>query len=379
VRDADRSIVFGCYGVPGNGGGSTATYALVEMMQAQELQASLVNLVDEEDLDYFRYAMGEDYGNPRSLAGIRTCRLAGSLNDSRPELAELLEDLSPDVMVAVGDIAARLMRRARPRGKLVFLTSGCQQMRSAIYRGDVRDFLEQEARILRERQGTNGGPQPRLLHRREREAVEGSDLVIAHCDMTLFLYRYFFPLLAHKLYANVVWFAEWICRDALAYRHLARPFDERDIGVLFLANSWDRRGKNYDFVKHLAASACGWSVHVAGEVRERVRDVTYHGLVLDRAELFGIMGRARAVACPSLYDTAPGILFEASVMGCNVVASRNCGNWRICNPELLVDPFSAEGFARKVAVAQTCKLDDNLSFFLESQSYGDLVETLAVL
>ena len=32
-------------------------------------------------------------------------------------------------------------------------------------------------------------------------------------------------------------------------------------------------------------------------------------------------------------DAAPGILFEGAVMGCNLVASKNCGNWEVCHPD----------------------------------------------
>jgi len=51
--------------------------------------------------------------------------------------------------------------------------------------------------------------------------------------------------------------------------------------------------------------------------------------------VFRLMGNAKTIVSTSRYDAAPGILFEGSVMGCNLVASRNCGNWKICHTELL--------------------------------------------
>ena len=91
------------------------------------------------------------------------------------------------------------------------------------------------------------------------------------------------------------------------------------------------------------------------------------------------MGRARAVACPSLIDAAPGILFEASAMGCNVVASRNCGNWEICHPDLLADPCTSDAFAACLTRARATKHADHLDRFLERRSYRELVKILTAL
>jgi hypothetical protein len=88
------------------------------------------------------------------------------------------------------------------------------------------------------------------------------------------------------------------------------------------------------------------------------------------------MGRARAVVCPSLFDAAPGILFEGSVMGCNVVTSKNCGNWELCNDELLVSEYTADAFAEAIRRANTAKLPDNLDLFLEPSSYRALKDVL---
>ena len=120
----------------------------------------------------------------------------------------------------------------------------------------------------------------------------------------------------------------------------------------------------------------GLAVHVVGEVPERVAGATFHGPIGDRAALFDLMGRARAVASPSLLDAAPGVLFEGSAMGCNAVASRNCGNWELCNEALVVEPFTVDAFASRLALAQERPFPDHLARFLERGSYRRLVRLL---
>jgi len=101
--------------------------------------------------------------------------------------------------------------------------------------------------------------------------------------------------------------------------------------------------------------------------------------VADREAMLSLMGNARTVVCPSRIDAAPGILFEASALGCNVVASRNCGNWELCHPELLVESYGRAEFVAKCGYAITRKLADRMDRFLQPGSYADLVDTLMVL
>jgi glycosyltransferase involved in cell wall biosynthesis len=141
---------------------------------------------------------------------------------------------------------------------------------------------------------------------------------------------------------------------------MARPFEERDIDVLFIASDWDRPEKNYPLVRSVARRLGDARIHVVGDASRRLPGVTYHGFVGDRDGLFTLMGRTRCVACPSIIDAAPGILFEASVLGCNVVASKNCGNWEMCHPELVADPFNADTFTTCIRRAMQRKFADRL-------------------
>jgi glycosyltransferase involved in cell wall biosynthesis len=368
-----QRILLGCFEVPGWGGASTSAYKLFEFMRDSGLEVHHVNLISEEDSDYYRYTFGGALGNPRQLAAVHNCFLAGPVYSPHPELTTLIRDLAPDLLLGVGFIAALLMKRAAPETKLVFLTSGCQQMKNAIIRGKVSDFLSQEkvmeCAVL----------PPSISSLEEREAVARADLVVCHSEMTHRLHRYFFPSYAGKIHPEVIWFGEWIHQDALSYATVRRPFAQREIDVLFVASSWSRPEKNFPLVEEIASRARNCSVHIVGEVEREVSCATHHGLIAEREELFSLMGNAKTVVCPSTFDAAPGILFEASAMGCNVVASRNCGNWRLCHKELLVEPFSAAQFLQKIGYALSRKYEDNMRLFLGSGSYRNLLETLTVI
>jgi hypothetical protein len=85
------------------------------------------------------------------------------------------------------------------------------------------------------------------------------------------------------------------------------------------------------------------------------------------------MGRARSVISPSLIDAAPGILFEGSAMGCNLVASHNCGNAGICNEALLVERYDAQGFVNAIQRGRERRFGDSMQSLLAGRHYDELL------
>ena len=356
-------IAFGCFEVPGWGGLTTATYRLFETMLADGLDVHYVNLILEEELPRFQRILGLNCENPRELPNVHSCYLRSALHEPHPELASLMDSLSPDRMVGVGSIASLLMKRASLDRELVFLTSGCMQ-------------VDRAAPVTEQLAAMNGSSRPATPDWKELEAVGMSDLILTHSQLTQDLYRRFYPDHARKIHPTVFWFAEWVAQDAAEYSASALPFEERDIDALFIASSWTRKEKNSGLLADIATRVAPFSVHVVGECPEPIPCATDHGFVGTRADLFRIIGRARTVVCPSSFDAAPGILFEASVMGCNVVASKNCGNWELCNERLLVSDYTADAFADAIRRAHAAKFADHMARFLDRSSYRALKDVL---
>lgn len=370
---ARRKLLLACYEVPGFGGASTSAYDLCRMLREDGFDVELLCFIEERDREFFEYSFGERLGNPTGLPGVVTYGFSGSLLDPQPELTRIIATIAPGVMLAVGYIAALLLRHAAPERRLAFFTAGSQRAQAIIDQGRVPDAVTLARRVERVRAA------PRSSVDQEELAVRGADLVIMHAPMILEFFRHFYSSFEGKLYPKVVWMAEWIHRGALRHASQARPFAEREIDLLFVASSWDRSEKNYPLVQAIAARLAPAAIHVVGDVVTRLPGVIHHGLVANREALLALLGNARTVVCPSRIDAAPGILFEASALGCNVVASRNCGNWRLCHPELLVESYGADEFVERSHRSLTRKFEDHMDEFLRPSSYEDLVETLMVL
>jgi glycosyltransferase involved in cell wall biosynthesis len=365
-------VLFVSLGIPGLGGSSSAAYDLFRRMREEGAPVDFLNLVEEERAAFLEYSYGPSAGNPSGLPGVHTCWLDRGL-DAPPGLEAQIARLDPVVIVGVGWIAARIALRAASGRQVVLLTGSCRSAQDLVTSGKFKDVVALLDRVEQT-------PTPALpIHQGEREVYRDCRMVLTHSTQTLRLVERFFPPFTGKIFPEPFWFAEWICDGARLGIPHARRFEDRDIDLLFVATSWSRPEKNYPMVQELAARFPAASIHLVGDAIEVPPAVVHHGLVTERSALFELMGRSRVVVCPSLMDAAPGVLFEGAVLGCNVVASRNCGNWELCHPELLADPFHPDRFAECIERARGRKYPDQLDRFLRPSSYQRLLRALAAL
>jgi glycosyltransferase involved in cell wall biosynthesis len=344
-------------------------------MQKDGLDVAYVNIISEEEPDYFYFLFGEHWGNPKQLANVHNCVLSRPMfafPSRHNELVQLLRQLSPDCLLGVGSGAALLMNAAIPKVPLIFFMRGCHQVGRLLASKRTPHFVALSTSLQA------GLSHPAIVHRGEHEAVRRAHLIMTNSDMLQQVYRYFFPDETGKLLSDVIWSAEAIYEGALAYAHHKKPFATREIDALFIANRWNRVEKNFGFVKKLVTQNSSIRIHVVGDVDEEVSNAVYHGFISDGEQVLALMGNAKTVAVPSTFDAAPGSLFEAAAMGCNVVTSKNCGNWQLCHPLLLVDPFDFKTFREKLGLSLTQKFGDNIEFFLTQSSYQNFLDTLDV-
>ncbi len=367
-RFSPRMLV-GSLEVPGIGGNSTASYDLFGRMLAEGRDVHYVSLI-AEDPAYLSSTFGESLGNPDGLVNVHNHYIESNADDSQPRLARLIESLSPDILVGFGFPGALLFKRALIAPKTVLVTGSCRQAAAWVTTGRATDAVDLSRRLASMKR------RPRILIPGERAAVDKADLIITHSASTLAFMSAFFPGAAGKIYPNVISFGEWIADGAARYKTHARPFAERDIDALFISNDWSRPEKNYPMTMDIARRLTDLSVHIVGDVPRHARGAIHHGFIADRTTMFDLLGRAKTIVCPSLIDAAPGVLFEGAVMGCNLVASPNCGNADLCHPDLIAPRLSADDFAGCVRRATVRKHDDGLAAYLSADSYHELTATL---
>jgi glycosyltransferase involved in cell wall biosynthesis len=365
-----RRIVFGCLGPPGWGDANAWAYGLFERLREGPFDVTFVELLGEADAVFFRFLHGADFDNPRRLEKVLCCRIEEPGAREQPALGELLRRLAPDLIVAWGADAARLLRPAATEPPLVLVLADCGPIERLVEGELIRDWMGFHAAMER------GVAFPIGVEDRELEAFDASDLVVPVSVLARAAFERLNPAVTGKIHSRPITPADLSYAEAEELAHLRRPFAERDVDVLFSAASWTRRAANLGLVKRVAAVLDGREVHVVGEIDEPVANARVHGALRHRRDLHALLGRTKAVVCPALAEAGPSVLFEAAAMGCNVVASPNCGHAALCNDALLAPSCSTDEIVERIQRALSRPYVESRDSFMGG--VAELVEILAV-
>lgn len=355
------------------GGSSTASLDLFRRMLADGWDVHYVHVVHDVDAAFHQMDFEGRLGDAGGVPNLHYCCVPELSSTFQPGLASLVATIAPDVSVGFGFLATGLLKAAAPDRRVIFVTGTCRQAQDFVTSGRARDAVDLGQGLA------DGSIAPRIINRGEEVSLDRCDLLVTHSEQTKAMFERFFAESIGKMYPSTVSFAEWIAAGAEPWKPLARVFAERDIDVLFIASDWGRVEKNYALVSRLGQRLSGLRVHVVGDVPHTVHWAVHHGFLPDRHTIFELMSRSKSIVCPSLIDAAPGILFEGAVMGCNLVASKNCGNWQMCHPDLLVEPFDEAHMAERIHLATTRRYDDRLDHFRALGGYQELTAIIQAI
>ena len=362
-------LLLACNQVPNYGGASTTFYILFEILQSAGWDVHYLNIIERNRLKFYQNTFGNRSGNPRKLRNVH--KFLFQNGGSLPYLKVLIEIIKPDLMIGKNFIAPYLLKRQRPDIETWFFPSSSSQIRNGIYEGMIRSEVE-ALEIIK----SNGNSIP-ISWIPEIKAVESADRIISHTKTTNFWFNHFYPRHKHKISEKILWSAPLIHKNLQNQTSGLKKFANRPIDILFVANRWSRAEKNYEMVKQIIKSCKGLNIHVVGECEEEVEGALYHQFLI-HDKVINLMKNTKSVISTSTYDPAPNVLFEASVMGCNVIASKNCGNWELCHPELLVEPYCLESYVEKIHLSLTKRFEDNLEYFLLDDPLDQITELINV-
>lgn len=363
-----------CFEVPTQGGSATSAYALFAKMQRDGLDAHYLNVVERTTVPYYQWTYGAALGNPAGLRDVHTAVVEHPFDGRQAALEEAIARIAPDVIVARGYLATLFAKRAAPTRPVVFSTAGSLQAEFLIAEGFAAQAVDLPALLPRTAR------RPPTAPGNEAAALDAADVVLANSDLVADTIRAFFAgERSAKVHPHVVWSVDWVTDAVASTGVVATPFADRSIDVLFSASSWSRHEKNLAALRRIVPRLGGARVVIVGECRESVEGAEHVGYVEDRRAVFELMADAKVVASVSLVDACPTTLFEAAALGCNVVASRNCGNWRLCGEALLVERPDDAGWVAAIRRGIARPYPGRLDWFLATRSYVRLLEIVAAL
>ena len=262
---------------------------------------------------------------------------------------------------------------AVPRIPVVFLTAGSHHLDSLSKPEPSGTFGNHKKRTTRRCISHVSRP-PQTTSRRG-EFLSDRRPLATDSDSRLTI---FFPTIPAKFTQNNISVAHFVFPEAERFKHLKRPFAERDIDVIFVAKQIRPTRKKLWFGQEKSSAAATDCMFISWErLTCSCPPARHHGRIVGRTELYELLGRSKdSRFCPSSLDAAPAVLFEAAAMGCNVIAAPNCGNWDLCNDRLVSENCSEKAFLSKIEMSLNAPHKDNRERF--RGGYDDLVETLSV-
>lgn len=363
-----RRILIASSVVPGFSSAASAAYLFFQRLQQDGHSVHLWHLIAPAEEGYYQYLFGDSFGNPGQLANVQ------NVSPDKPSLKPAIQNLKPDIVIAFSSEAVIAISQAAPDIPQLYLLDGLGQIKQQIRNSYIKDLLAFQ------RKPRKKNKQLKVYDHLEKKALIRCDMAIPNSELLKTYLPAYFPTLVSQIYREAIGWGHFFYRAAEQYKDYRKPFAERSIDLLFVGCDWNTSEKNYAFAMRIARGFRKQTVHLIGNVSPTLEKqyVHYHGVVESRDLFFKILGNSKTVVFPASFATAPGSLYEAIAMGCNIVTSKNCASWTLCNEALLVDPFSLRQFREKIDLSLQRAFPANFDLQQQDDSYKKLREIISL-
>lgn len=252
----------------------------------------------------------------------------------------------PDVILGKNYGAPVSGRNLFPDAKIVYLVTGCPQMR------EMSEKKISAQRYLHDKQIQKFEP--------EALCIKSSDFVIPNSPLGKEL------LIKH--YGNLSAISDPVNTSIAKNRSSkSKNFKDRKYGIAFVCSNLNRKVKNSNLAFNIFKKFPNVPKVVIGNNNKNFKKIPNTDVfnILPHFKVMNIMGNSKLVLCTSFYDASPNVITEALYSGCNILISKNCG-WSELYPEEFVcqDVYTPKEWIEKVSFL----LKNNIEY---ENSYND--------
>lgn len=351
-----KKIIFVRNSFPYKGGSSTILYLLFQAMQRHLPNAEYWNLITERDRDIGIKHYGPAWSNPKGLKNVKTFLLDGNIK--KQKIKNALAEAQAEVILSKSRISTELLKTLRPNVEMWHLTSTSGAIKNAIAGGYYSSMQDAIRKIKNHNL-------PRAYYSEEHTAIRHADRVLFHSATMKLWYYNFYPEFREKMGDEVFW------DYTILQKHLEEPevtnhnWDKRPVDLMFVASDWDRPEKNFTLMQKICNHFKRRKISAVGFLPQSLPKNVIAFNTMTHGDLMQAMQNTKVVVSPSRYDEAPNILFEGAINGCNIVCSKNCGNYRLV-PEDFIADLNMRDFARKIKKALVQKKELNKKYFFKN-------------
>ena len=170
-----------------------------------------------------------------------------------------------------------------------------------------------------------------------------------------------------------LYFGDLIKNEMIINTSLLKPidstcddFNSRFYDIIFVSSSFKRKIKNPPFVNKLFLDKrlTQYKKIVIGDNNifdPLIENITILNQQLN-SKVLEYMRNSKVLILPSLFDSSPNTIYEALECRCNIVTSKNIGNYQIFNPDSICeDVFDIEEWIKKIERNLDQKIINNIN------------------
>jgi hypothetical protein len=161
------------------------------------------------------------------------------------------------------------------------------------------------------------------------------------------------------------------------YQNETKKYD-----LAFISYSWNRRVKNYKFIKELlkCEEFDQYKIVIIGKNRDKdlkkKKNITFYDN-LPNKEIKELLKNVKLFCINSLYDSSPNVIKESLQNGCKILLTKNIGNYNIFNEKYIVKKsYNLEEWKEKIInILNNYKYNEN-DLFNNTFRYDNVKQNL---
>lgn len=370
---------------PGNGGAATNLYKLNKYLLNKNVKTYCIFfLCNKEDINNIVI----DPDDLKNTSCIRCFWKDGRLLDYNKETNQYLEYSDdyisnfknkiinylggqPDLIYAKNYLAPITSKELFPKTKIYYLVSGIYYtslLNTAYHEITSAQKILHNFDYYKKKINDCSKMQSFINIKQEMKTLSIVDGVIFNSKLTCDLMKLYY----HNIIKN----------DKIINTSLLKPinneccnFNKREYDVIYVCSNFKRKIKNPLFVKELfldeRLSHIKKIVIGDGDLfnNSHIKNLSIlkqqsNSIVLD------YMKNSKLLILPSLFDSSPNTVYEALEYGCNIIISKNVGNYEIFNEKCVCeDVIDKQEWITKILNSIQEKINNNIDF---KDFYSDL-------
>lgn len=345
-----KNILLCSIDAPFIGGAGTNSYNLIKLLRSV-LKHNVVGLFIYRDVKYDK--------DPHKIGNIfKYDPDKDNLDNIKKEINLVFKNNNPDIILSKNYISVLIAKKMYPDIELIFLPSGssfygqyCNKYGQTPVTEIITKLQNNEFKFSDVVNKTGKYPCfPKGCEQGcdcEFRAIIVADKIIPNSELTEIYYKNLYKNLksnATSFITNKIEPAieiSSIYDTAYVYKSIKQiDFEKRQYDVVFACFNWKRKLKGLELIDKIIDSLKKYKILIIGGSSNgtKHKNIT----IVDCCSndiLLTYFANTRCFVSTSYYDSYPNAITEAKLCGCNIVTSKNVGQYKVLEPNLVVNDF----------------------------------------